>query len=116
MNLIEAKEHFKLAYMVRDVSHVHNHGEVIIYHETIKQAMTQIVCMSNKGLVVLVDQLEQKTAEITKIKSTRVANGERALNLIKQIVESGNDNPKMMTNIIGNAIFIEAKKIHELCQ
>lgn len=116
MNLIEAKEHFKLAYMVKDAAHVYNHGEVIIYHETIKDHMTQITCKSNKGLVILYDKTNKKTAEIIKFKSDRQSNGERALDLIKQIVESGNDNPMMMNNIIGEAIFMEAKKIHDLCR
>ena len=116
MNLTEAKEHFKLAYMVKDTSPIYNHGDVILYHETIKDHQTQITAQSNKGLIVLVDKLDNKISEITKFKSGRLANGERALDLIRVIVESAEDNPLILKNIFGEAIVIEASKIHDLCQ
>lgn len=105
-----------MAYMVNDVADKFNHGEVILFHETIKDHMSQITAKSNKGLIILVDKQTKKVSEITKFKSGRLACGERAIDLIKQIVESGNDNPMMMNNIIGEALFIEAKTIHMLCQ
>lgn len=116
MNIQQAKEHFKLAYMVKDVAPMYNHGEVILYHETMKDHMTQITAKSNKGLIVLVDKLDNEVSEITKFKSGRLACGERALDLIKIICDSAVDNEAMMKNIVGEAILIEATKINELCQ
>jgi len=116
MNLEQAKEHFKTAYMVHDAARTYNHGESVIEHDSFKETSTVILCKSNKGVVILYDKEFKKTAPITKEKSTREAMGERAINLIKDIVESADYNSMLMESIIGRGILSEAEKIHAVCQ
>lgn len=111
MNLQQIKPQYKAAYTVMDAAYVRNYGEVIIYHNTIKETNNEIHCRSNKGMAVLYDKKSKKLAEIVKYRVDRESLGERAIALLNQIVGSHDINREIVDNLFGESIMVEAREI-----